>query len=328
MSAPLATIVVVTFNSARWLARQRAALEAQTETRWRLVVVDNASAAEQRPTAGALVDGAILIQSETNLGFAEANNVGARSAETPYLVFLNPDAFPAPDWLATLIETADHHANAAAIGSTQVRADAEDVFDGTGDVLHASGLAYRSNFGKRRQATPPLGETFSACAAAMLVRREAFEAIGGFDSRYFCFFEDVDLGFRMRLKGGRILQSPDAVVTHVGGGATSAAEFASFHGARNRTWTFFKCMPAPWFWLLLPTHIVACALAATVSLIAGRGFAAWRGFLIAVATLDPILRSRAEVQRTRTAPTRDIAAALAWSPHLFFGRKPFIRPLD
>jgi GT2 family glycosyltransferase len=328
VSAPIATIIVVTFNSARWLARQRAALEAQTDARWRLVVVDNASEADQRPTADALPAGARLIQNETNLGFAEANNIGAAGAATPYLVFLNPDAFPAPDWLATLIDTAERHAGAAAIGSTQVRADAEDVFDGTGDVLHASGLAYRSNFGKRRDATPPLGETFSACAAAMLVRREAFEAVGGFDAQYFCYFEDVDLGFRLRLNGGRILQSPDAIVAHVGGGATTGTAFASFHGARNRTWTFFKCMPAPWFWLLLPAHIIACALAATVSLFVGRGFAAWRGFLTALATLDPILQARAIVQLARVAPTRDIAAALAWSPHLFFGRRPFIRPLD
>lgn len=328
MSTPIATIIVVTFNSARWLARQRAALEAQTETRWRLVVVDNASKADQRPTSDALRNGARLIQNEANLGFAEANNIGAADADTPYLVFLNPDAFPTPDWLGTLIDTAERHEDVTAIGSTQVRADAEDVFDGTGDVLHASGLAYRSSFGKRRMATPALGETFSACAAAMLVRREAFEAVGGFDGRYFCYFEDVDLGFRLRLNGGRILQSPDAIVAHVGGGATTGTAFASFHGARNRTWTFFKCMPAPWFWLLLPAHVIACALTATVSLFAGRGFAAWRGFLTALVTLDPILRARAIVQRGRVAPTRDIAAALAWSPHLFFGRKPFIRPLD
>jgi N-acetylglucosaminyl-diphospho-decaprenol L-rhamnosyltransferase len=328
VSAPIATIIVVTFNSARWMSRQRAALEAQTETRWRLVVVDNASEPDQRPTADALPANARLTQNEINLGFAEANNIGAAGAGTPYLVFLNPDAFPAPDWLATLIETAEHHADAVAIGSTQVRADSEDVFDGTGDVLHASGLAYRSNFGKRKRATPPLGETFSACAAAMLARREAFEAVGGFDPAYFCFFEDVDLGFRLRLRGGRILQSPDAIVAHVGGGATTGTAFASFHGARNRTWTFFKCMPAPWFWLLLPAHLIACALAATVSLFAGRGFAAWRGFLVALATLDPILKARAVIQRARVAPTRDIAAALTWSPHLFFGRRPFIRPLD
>ncbi len=153
---------------------------------------------------------------------------------TPFLVFLNPDAFPEPNWLSALLETAKQHPQAAAIGSTQFRDGASGVLDGDGDVLHATGFAYRSNYGKRR-AVGPLAETFSPCGAAMLVRRDAFEAAGGFDSRYFCYFEDVDLGFRLRFAGHRVLQSPDAIVAHVGGGSAGAVSaFAEFHGARNR----------------------------------------------------------------------------------------------
>lgn len=323
---PVATIIVVTHNSARWLARQRAALEAQTDQRFRLVMVDNASRPEERPTAEMLPAGAEILQSEANLGFAAGNNLGARGATTPYLVLLNPDAFPASDWLAQLIATAEHHPDAVAIGSTQVRADAEDVFDGTGDMMHASGVAYRSSYGRPRGTAPALGETFSACAAAMLVRREAFEAIGGFDESYFCYFEDVDLGFRLRLRGGRILQSPDAIVAHVGGGVTTDKSFANFHGARNRTWTFFKCMPTLLLWPLLPAHLSACALAGLLSFMRGRGDAAWRGFIAGLA-LKAIWLARAEVQRTRTARVWDIARALTWDPLAMLSRRPVIRQL-
>lgn len=324
---PLATIIVVTYNSARWLARQRAALEAQSDQRWRLVVLDNGSRAEERPRAEQLPAGARVIQSEANLGFAEGNNVAVRGADTPYLVFLNPDAFPTPNWIATLFETAARHPEAVAIGSTQIRADAEHVFDGTGDVLHASGLAYRSNFGKPHTTPLPSGETFSACAAAMLVRRDAFEAVGGFDARYFCYFEDVDLGFRLRLNGGRILQSPDAIVAHIGGGAGGASSHAHFLGARNRVWTFVKCMPSALFWPLLPLHALACAAAATVSLLAGRGIAAWRGTLAGFAGMGGMWSARGAIQGARVASSTDIARALAWSPLVFIGRKPVIRQL-
>jgi N-acetylglucosaminyl-diphospho-decaprenol L-rhamnosyltransferase len=323
---PIGTIIVVTHNSARWLPRMIEALAAQTETRWRLIVIDNASRLEERPSATALPPNATLILHEINAGFAAANNIAARSAETAYLLFLNPDAFPKPDWLAQLLAAAEQNPAAAAIGSTQLRVDQEDVFDGTGDVLHVTGLGYRSNHGRARTATPPLGETFSACAAAMLVRRDAFEAVGGFDERFFCFFEDVDLGFRLRLAGGATLQSPDAVVAHVGGGASGRA-FADFHGARNRLWTFVKCMPAPLFWALLPFHVIASAAAATASLLKGRGFAAWRGIGAGVRGLGPIWRTRRTVQRTRTASAGDIAAALAWNPFVFIGRRPVVRPL-
>ncbi len=321
-----AAIIVVTYNSARFLARQRAALDALTERDFELIVLDNASAPDQRPDRAALPTNANLIQSETNLGFAEGNNAAARATTAPYLVFLNPDAFPKPDWLAQLIATAERFPESAAIGSTQVRADAEHILDGTGDVLHVTGLAYRSNYGKTR-VTPPLGESFGACAAAMLVRREAFDAVGGFDARYFCFFEDVDLSFRLRLAGWRIVQSPAAIVAHVGGGSTASSAFAEFHGARNRLWTFVKCMPVPLFWLLLLPHVLTTALVATLALVTGRGVAAWRGLLAGYAGLGPILRARRDVQSKRRARTADIASALAWNPFVLIGRHPVIRPL-
>lgn len=328
MSDALATIIVVTFNSAKWLARQRSALEAQSEKSWRLIVVDNASRPEERARLSDLPAGATLIQNENNIGFAAANNLAASHAKTPYLVLLNPDAFPEPRWLAALIATAQSHPDAAAIGSTQLRADSPDVFDGTGDVLHASGIAYRSNYGRPVAPRPPLAETFSACAAAMLVRRDAFEAVAGFDERFFCYFEDVDLGFRLRLDGWRVLQSPDAVVLHVGGGAVGPhSEFAQFHGARNRLWTFVKCMPAVLFWALALPHLALSALAAARASLRSRNFASWRGLWAAFARIGPMWRSRAELQRNRTASVVQIARALAWSPLLLLTRRAVPRTI-
>lgn len=326
MTPPLATVIVVTHNSARWLLRMAAAVAAQTEARWRLVLVDNASDPDQRPRQSQLPAGASILQSEKNLGFAEANNLAAADADTPYLVFLNPDAFPEPGWLAALIAAAERYPGAGAVGSTQLRADAPGTYDGSGDVLHASGLAYRSSYGQARARPPALGESFSACAAAMLVRREAFEAAGGFDARYFCYFEDVDLGFRLRLAGWRVLQSPDAVVAHVGGGVAGArSAFGDFHGARNRLWTFVKCMPGPLLWPLLPAHLLASALVVSVAALTGRGWSAWRGLIAGFAGIAPIWATRAEVQAQRRASWLDIAAALTWSPDVLFTRRPALR---
>ena len=284
-----ATIITVAHNSARWLERWREALSRPNRAGLRADRVRQRLAPGGAAHAERLADGARLIQSEENLGFAGANNRAAREAASPYLVLLNPDAFPEPDWLAELIALANKHPEAGAIGSTQVRADDERRFDGTGDVMLASGLPYRSNFGKRRGETPSLGETFAACGAAMLIRRDAFEAAGGFDERYFCFVEDVDLCFRLRLRGYTMLQSPDAIVRHVGGGSIgSRSAFALFHGARNRFWTYVKCMPAPLFWLMLPAHLGLSALACTMALFTGGGWAAWRGLFAGVSGLNAV----------------------------------------
>ncbi len=304
------------------------ALAAQTEPNFELIVLDNASRAEERPQQSELPKGARLIQSENNLGFAGGNNLAAREARSPLLILLNADAFPAPDWLSHLVELANAHPQAAAIGSTQWRADAEGIFDGAGDVMLASGHAYRANFGKARRHVPPLGETFAACGAAMVVRRDAFEAIGGFDENYFCFGEDVDLCFRLRLRGYAILQSPQAVVHHVGGGLTgSRSAFARFHGARNRLWTFVKCMPAQLLWPLLPLHLILTGIACTIAIFTGGRFAAWRGFIAGVRGLNEMWRSRRELQNSRTVSWTKIASRLAWNPALLVTRAPAIFPL-
>jgi hypothetical protein len=118
------------------------------------------------------------------------------------------------------------------------------------------------------------------------------------------------------------------VVHHVGGGSAGAqSEFADFHGARNRLWTFVKCMPGPLFWPLLPAHLAASAAAATYALASGRGASAWRGIAAGVAGIGPAWRARIQLQANRQAACADIAAALAWSPVVFFGRRPVIRRL-
>lgn len=323
--APRATIVVVAFNTRRFLARQKAALAAQTERRWRLVVVDNASRTEERPTQDELPPGAELIQSEINLGFAAGCNRGARDAATPYLVMLNPDAFPEPDWLAELLAAAERYPDAASIGSTQIAAEALDRLDGAGDVYFAAGLPYRALYGKKLQ---PLreGEVFSACAAAALYRTDAFKAAGGFDERFFCYCEDVDLGFRLRLAGWRIVQAPKAVVRHVGGGASAArSDFAVYHGTRNRLWTFVQDMPAPLFWPLAPAHGVVTLLLLAIAPARGLFGPTWRGLGDGVKGLGDAWARRREIQRARRASLWSIARALSWSPWAAARRGAVIR---
>lgn len=93
---PRVAVIVVTYNSRRHFAAQKAALEAQSAP-FELYVVDNASAADERPRAGDFPDGALILQMEDNLGFAAANNRAAALFDGDFIALLNPDAFPAPD---------------------------------------------------------------------------------------------------------------------------------------------------------------------------------------------------------------------------------------
>lgn len=325
-----ACIIVVTFNSRRFLPAMRDALIAQTEKDFNLVVWDNGSRDEEKPSADALPPGATVILHEENIGFAAANNRAAALSTAPFIVLLNPDAFPEPNWLEELLRAAETHPEAGSIGSTQIAANAPDTFDGLGDAYHACGLPWRGGFGWPRAATEALyGEPFSACAAAALYRRDAWTAAGGFDETFFAFCEDVDLGFRLRLMGWRIVQWPKAIVAHVGGGATGRrSDFAIFHGTRNRIWTYVKNMPSWAFWLFLPAHIAMNALFLAVSPFRGSGPPTWRGAIAAIRGLPALIAQRTLVQRQRKTRVRDILEMMAVSPMLVARRAPLVRAIQ
>lgn len=318
-------VIVVTYNSRAHFARLRAALEAQTHP-LRLFVVDNASRAAERPTAADMPAGAEIMQMETNTGFAGGNNIAARRSVSPLIALLNPDAFPEPDWLARLVAAADAAPDAAAFGSTQVSAENPAEFDGLGDCYHVAGIPWRGGYGWPVSGGAQGGDAFSPCAAAALYRRSVWEKLGGFDERFFCYCEDVDLGFRIRLAGHRVVQVVEAVVHHVGGASSGKrSDFAVYHGTRNRMWTFVKNMPAPAFWLLLPAHAAMTVCFLAISPFRGTGPATWRGVGDGLRGLGAVMKDRTTAQRSRKASTARLLAAMAWSPMAMLRRAPVLR---
>ena len=314
MESPRVVVIVVSFNSRVHFPRLRASLEAQ-KARFDLIVFDNASEPVQKPTLNDFPARALILQSERNLGFAAANNRAASLVKAPYIALLNPDAFPEPDWLSRLLAAAERHPRAGVIGSMQLSAEDPSQYDGLGDCYHASGLAWRGGYGHPLTVEPPQGEPFSACAAAALYRAEAWREAGGFDESFFCYCEDVDLGFRLRLLGWGVAQAQDAVVAHVGGASSGRrSPFAVVHGTRNRTWTFVKNMPGALFWLLAPAHVAMVLALLLISPLRGVGAPTWRGLCAALAGLGPVWRERRRVQAARKASLGEIAAALTWSP--------------
>ncbi len=315
-------IITVTYNSRRHFARLKAALLAQTVP-FALYVVDNASAPTERPRAADFPDGALIIQHEENTGFAAANNCAAALFDGAFIALLNPDAFPEPDWLAELLAAAARWPSAAAFGSTQISAAAPDCYDGLGDCYSAAGFPWRGGFGWPRSTPAVEGETFSPCAAAALYRNQDWRAAGGFDERFVSYCEDVDLGFRLRLAGKICVQAAKAKVHHVGSASSGRrSDYAMFHGARNRLWTYVKNMPAPLLVLTLPAHVLGTLALLMAAPFTGAGLAAWRGVWAGLAGLGHALRAR----RRPSATLAEIAGALTWRPDKLIRRAPGIRP--
>lgn len=306
------TVVIVNWNSGPLLAQSVQSLREQTVEPSAVFVVDNASTDDSLVRLPAW-DRLTVLRMDSNLGFAAGNNQAIALCQTEYIALLNPDAFAAPDWLEQLLCAAQAHPGAAAFGSRQLCHENPALLDGTGDCYHWSGMAWRESHG---QPQTPVRlyeqDIFAPCAAAALYRHGAVQAVGGFDERYFCYFEDVDLGFRLRLAGHTARYVPGAVVRHVGSATTGGqrSEFATFHGHRNMAWTFVKNMPGILFWALLPLHLVAHLAGCLLLAARGQARAAARARWHALCGLRTAWRQRQAIQRDRKASIASIWRAL------------------
>ncbi len=313
-SKPRVAIVIVNFNGGALLDKCLATLRQQTFNALRAIVVDNASSDGSVDGIEQRYPEAAVIRLETNVGFAAGNNAGIAAAEgCEWVACLNPDAFPEPDWLERMLGATAAHPEYAFFGCRLVQAEHPDRLDGTGDVYHVSGRAWRRDHGKAEsEGTNEDGEIFAPCAAAALYRRDALLEVGGFDESFFCYFEDVDLAFRLRLRGYRCYYVSSARVRHVGSAITGRrSDFSVYHGHRNLVWTYFKNMPAALMWCYLPLHLLLNLV--TILDFAARGKAGviLRAKRDAVIGLGRVLRERQAVQASRRVGAAALRGVMA-----------------
>jgi GT2 family glycosyltransferase len=260
-----------------------------------------------------LLRGVELIRLPSNVGFARANNIAASAArQFDALALLNPDAVADPEWLGALVSAAEREPVLAGFASRMLLASTPQYLDGAGDSYHVSGRAWRNGHRVSSAEWPTADvEVFGPCAAAALYRRQAFDEVGGFDEQYFCYFEDVDLAFRLRLRGYRCGYVHSAVVRHVGSALSGyRSNFAVYHGERNAVWTFMKNMPGPLLWLYLPQHIALNLAALLYYPWRRQGRVVLRAKLDALRGLPAILRRRKLVQRSRRVDAWTLRRAL------------------
>jgi GT2 family glycosyltransferase/glycosyltransferase involved in cell wall biosynthesis len=209
--------------------------------RLEVVVVDNASGDGSLERFRAELPGAIIVDAGENLGFAAGCNLGVANSSGEFVAFLNSDAKPDGGWIRAAVQ---------AFQDETVTAVASKVLDADGLVVDFidAGLTW---FGKGYK--PFVGETAGSLGskpkdvlfgtgAAMFVRRDAYVQLGGFDDRYFMFYEDVDFGWRLNLRGWRFRYVPDSVAFHKHHG--TVGKFGSFKETylleRNALFTLYK----------------------------------------------------------------------------------------
>jgi len=320
------SVIIVNYNGEEYVSGALASLSRQTYRDFEVFIVDNASADRSLERLGDELPETLHIRPQArNLGFAAANNLAAKEAVGEWIVLLNPDAAAEPDWLEKLNEGIARHPGTVMFASAQINMEDTTRMDGAGDAYLGFGIPWRGGFGRPVSEMPEEGTCFAPCGAGAMYKRDVFLAHGGFDEKLFCFCEDVDIGYRLRLAGEQCVFLPDAVITHVGGGtAGRVSEFALFHGARNRLWVYLKNTPMPLLILTLPGHIALTIAILLRGLVTKRAKDTWRGIWFGLKNAGPILAER-KALKSRKASIGSLIKAMTWNPLTMLQRKTDVR---
>lgn len=290
-------VIVLNWNGRAWLDACLEGLAAQTLPPTEIVVVDNASTDDSVSHLRQWWPGIRVLTLESNTGFAGGNNRGAEGARTEALVFLNNDTQPDPGWLEALVREAAADPARGLVTSKILYLEPPGVIDSAGDGYLRCGGGFKRAHGKPAGMAAESGEVFGACGAAFLIRRELFEALGGFDEDFFMVYEDVDLSYRARHLGARVWYSADAVVRHAGSPTLGRlSDRAVYLGQRNLEWTWIKNTPALLWWRTLPAHLAYDAAGLVAYTLRGQAGPWIRGKVAALAGIKHIWRKRKAVQ--------------------------------
>lgn len=321
------SVVIINYNGGAFLQEAVNSVARQTFQNFELIVFDNAST---DGSADALdlsqLAQARLIRSDTNIGFAAGNNRAAEQARGQWLVLLNPDTVASPDWLEKLVAASQAFPDCRNFASAQLDLNNPDLLDGAGDAYLIFGFPWRGGFGRPASELPPSGWVFSACGAAAMYDRDLFLSLGGFDERFFCYCEDVDLGFRLQLAGYDCRFVSDAIVLHAGSGVTGrASAFSTYHGTRNRLWTYFKNMPAAIILLTLPAHAALTIYVLCRNMFTPRLKPMIRGLKDGIKGIPSCITASSWKISKRRIALSSLLCRMAWNPWRMSTRSAYVR---
>jgi N-acetylglucosaminyl-diphospho-decaprenol L-rhamnosyltransferase len=296
------SVIVLNYNGRQWIDGCVTGLASQRGAPgYEMLLVDNGSRDESVKFVRTKYPQVRVIENGRNLGFAGGNNAGARHASGEWLAFLNNDTSPDPRWLAALWAAARSNPACGIVTSRLVFMDNSTVIDSAGDGYLRAGGAFKHGHGASTADFGVSREVFGACGGAFMIRRDLFDALGGFDERFFMVYEDVDLSYRARLAGARVWYAADAIVLHAGSGSLGTiSASAVFYGQRNLEWTWIKNTPPRLMIATALPHLIYSVAGVLHYIRAGRGGAAIRGKWAALRELRRVLAERRRVQATRT----------------------------
>jgi GT2 family glycosyltransferase len=318
-------VAVLNWNGVRWLQGCFESLLNNVGITFDPWLIDNGSTDESLAFMKERFPSVHVLALDKNRGFGAAYNRAMEKIQADWVVLLNNDTVVEPGWLAALVEGARRDPDAAAVGSKLLYMDRPRVLNHAGGKLTPLGAAFDIGFGCPDGPDFDCGKPIGcASGAAMLIRRDAFFEVGGFDEHYFVYFEDADLCWRFWLRGYHTLYQPAARALHAyggtnGGGFGRLGDFRVRHCQTNRLQNMFKHLEMRTLLWAVPASLAYDSLRLVTAMRAGQRIesrALVRGSRAFARLMPAVLQERARLQRLRVASDDDLIkiGALATLP--------------
>lgn len=242
-----------------------------------VIVVDNGSTDGSRVMVPQDFPGVKLVTLDQNQGFCGACNAGFRQAKGTLVGLLNNDAIPDPQWLSEAVKVLESDPKIGLVASKVLQRDRPGYLDSVGDLVNVWGVGcQRGHDQKDTGQFDRVEEVPSASGCAAVYRKSMLDELGGFDERFFAYYEDLDLAWRARRKGWRCVYVPSARVVHMGG-ATSRKDGASrlYYIQRNQEWVLMKNLSGWERWRWAP-HVLFVVGSWMKHSMTGQGGVMWK----------------------------------------------------
>lgn len=247
---PLVTVIVVTVNNLNLLRNCLKSLYTQDYKPIEIIVVDNGSDEDIQGMLSHEFPDILRVRLDRNYGFAEGNNKGIEIAQGKYIALINNDAVAAPQWISSLVSTAESDDKVGAVASIIIDGNRLEVLDSFGVGIGLDGMSRQAMRGMPIPHLTKPEEVLSFSGCACLLRKEALKEVGYFDKDFFAYCEDTDLGLRMRWSGWKIVIAPNAYVQHFYSMTIGKFSLQKVYLVeRNHVWVAIKNFP--WYLLFL-----------------------------------------------------------------------------
>ena len=245
---PLISVIVLNWNGKAIIEACLNSLLDQTHTPFEIILVDNGSTdGSPQLLESKYVAKISLIKSKINTGFAGGVDIGIQHSKGEFIALFNSDAVAEKNWLSELMSRILESPSIGMCASKIYLSGSHKIFDNTGEVISRDGLGKgRGRLEKDTGQYDLQTDVLCPSGCAALYRRQMLEEIGGMDTRFFAYGEDIDIGLRGRMLGYKAVFCPKAIVHHALSASSSlVSPLKAFYVERNRLWIVLKCFPLP-----------------------------------------------------------------------------------